>query len=68
MQTMADIYFQDPGALARFYAARMSEGFGPAVERKLGWTLRDAAAAGDRRRQHFWQQVLAAARSGGTDG
>jgi hypothetical protein len=69
MQTMADIYVQDPEALARFYAERMSEGFGAAVERKLAWTLRDAAAAGDRRRQRFWQQVLTAAKSGrGADG
>ncbi len=64
---MADIYFADPEALARFYAERMREGFGPAIERKLAWTLRDAEAAGDRRRQRFWQQVRdAAQRSGGS--
>lgn len=65
---MADIYFEDPEALARFYAERMQQGFGPAIERKLAWTLRDAEAEGDRRRRRFWQQVREAARRGAGSG
>lgn len=61
---MADIYFENPESLARTYAERLSAGFGPAAERKLGWTLRDAEAAGDRRRCRFWQQVRDAVRRG----
>ena len=58
---MADRYHDQKEALARFYAERMSEGFGPAVMRKLGWTIRDADAAGDRRRAQFWERVRAIA-------
>lgn len=54
---MADRYHDQQEALARFYAERMSEGFGPAVTRKLGWTIRDAEAAHDRRRAQFWMRV-----------
>jgi hypothetical protein len=54
---MADPHFEQEAALVQFYAERMSEGFGPAVERKLDWTIRDAEAAGDRRRARFWQKV-----------
>jgi hypothetical protein len=54
---MADRYYEQREALARFYAERMSEGFGPAVVRKLGWTIRDAEAAGDRPRAKFWARV-----------
>lgn len=54
---MADRYDDQKEALARFYAERMSEGFGPAVMRKLGWTIRDAEAAHDRRRAQFWARV-----------
>lgn len=61
---MADSYFEDPEGLARLYAERLSAGFGPTVERKLAWTLRDAEAAGDRRRTRFWQQVRDAVRRG----
>lgn len=59
---MADPYFEPEETLVQVYAERMSEGFGPAVERKLGWTIRDAEAAGDRRRARFWQKVGAAVR------
>ncbi|HWI27968.1 MAG TPA: hypothetical protein VN668_13425 [Stellaceae bacterium] len=59
---MADPYFEPEETLVQFYAERMSKGFGPAVERKLGWTIRDAEAEGDRRRARFWQKVSAAAR------
>jgi hypothetical protein len=54
---MSDIYEQRPEELAGFYAARFAQGFGPNAERKLGWTIRDAEAAGDRRRARFWAQV-----------
>jgi len=40
---MADRYHHQKEALARFYAEQMSAGFGPAVTRKLGWTIRDYA-------------------------
>ncbi|HEV2550610.1 MAG TPA: hypothetical protein VGU20_25070 [Stellaceae bacterium] len=41
----------------------MSRGFGPAVMRELGWTIRDAEAAGDRRRAQFWGRVRDIARA-----
>lgn len=59
---MADAYVERAEELARFYAERMSAGFGPALERKLGWIIRDAETAGDRRRARFWQQVQNIAR------
>lgn len=60
---MGDRYFDEKEALARFYAERMSRGFGPAVMRKLGWTIRDAEAAHDRRRAQFWERVREIARA-----
>ncbi len=59
---MADRYHDQKEALAHFYAERMSDGFGPAVMRKLGWTIRDAEAAHDRRRAQFWTRVREIAR------
>jgi 4-hydroxyphenylpyruvate dioxygenase-like putative hemolysin len=56
---MSDIYEERPGELAQFYAQRFAEGFGPNAARKLGWTVRDAEAAGDRRRARFWGDVRA---------
>jgi hypothetical protein len=61
---MTDSYFENPERLARTYAERLSAGFGPAAERKLAWTLRDAEAAGDRRRYRFWLLVRDAVRQG----
>lgn len=58
---MADLYDEQPEQLARFYAERMEQGFGPNLGRKLEWTIRDAEAAGDRRRVKFWEQVRNAA-------
>ena len=60
---MADRYHHQKEALARFYAEQMSAGFGPAVTRKLGWTIRDAEAAHDRRRAQFWARVREIART-----
>ncbi len=54
---MADIYDERPDELARFYAERMARGYGPAIGRKLDWTLRDARHDGDGRRVRFWQRV-----------
>jgi hypothetical protein len=54
---MSDIYYERPEELARFYAARLRQGFGPNAERKLGWTIRDADAGDDRRRARFWSRV-----------
>ena len=58
---MADAYDEQPEQLARFYAERLKEGFGANLWRKLEWTIRDAEAAGDRRRVKFWDQVRQAA-------
>ena len=63
---MADAYFEQPEQLARFNAERMSARFGPALEPKLTSTLREAEAAGDRRRVRFWQQVQRGAPQNGS--
>lgn len=54
---MDDAYYSKPDELARFYAKKMAQGYGPAAERKLGWDIRDARNAGDRRRAEFWERV-----------
>ena len=54
---MADTYDERPDELARFYAERMAHGYGPAIGRKLDWTLRDARYDGDGQRSRFWQRV-----------
>jgi hypothetical protein len=59
---MADTYYEAPDDLARFYAEKMAQGFGPSTERKLQWNIRDALAAGDRRRAQFWERVREHAR------
>jgi hypothetical protein len=63
---MADIYLAQSEALARFYAERMSEGFGPALPRKLGFAIRDADRDGDRTRRRFWERVRDIAQKGGS--
>lgn len=62
---MADIYRERPEELARFYAERMGEGFGPALPRKLGFAIRDARQDGDRARCRFWERVREIAQEGG---
>jgi hypothetical protein len=59
---MTDLYHERPEELARFYAARMAQGFGANHDRKLGWTIRDAQAAGDWPRVRFWERVRVTAR------
>lgn len=54
---MTDVYDANPDELARFYAERIAAGFGPSAARKLDWNIRDAQAAGDRRRAAFWETV-----------
>lgn len=56
-----DAYKERPQELARFYARRMAEGFGPNLDRRLAWAIRDADAALDRRRVRFWESVRALA-------
>jgi hypothetical protein len=58
---MSDPYRERPEELARFYARRMAEGFGPNLDRRLTWAIRDAGAALDRRRVRFWESVRALA-------
>ena len=54
---MPDPYDNAPEELARFYAEKMARGFGPGVGHKVNWNIRDAKAAGDRRRAEFWELV-----------
>ena len=53
----SDRFDQHPAELATFYAEDMARDLGPAMERHLEWKIRDARAAGDRRRVRFWESV-----------
>jgi hypothetical protein len=59
---MSDLYQERPEDLARFYALRMAEGFGPNLDRKIAWAIRDARVALDHPRLRFWEHVGALAR------
>lgn len=54
---MPDPYDDAPEELAQLYAEKMARGFGPGIGRKVNWNIRDAKAAGDRRRAEFWELV-----------
>ena len=58
---MSDPYQERSEELARFYAGRMAAGFGPNLDRRLAWAIRDAGVAFDRRRVRFWERVRALA-------
>jgi hypothetical protein len=61
---MSDPYQERPEELAQFYALRMTEGFGPNLDRRLAWAIRDARAVLDRRRLRFWESVRALTHGG----